>query len=384
MKRSIDAFTLIEVLIIAAIIGILSSISIYFYKDAVNKAKSTEAVLNVNTISQAEHMKKAETDNYVAADNIEEINRYLNLNIVPKYYEYRVAGVTEDNFIVIAQRIGMDLETSTLPPELIVIAMDKSGVIHTGYEQYLDTGSTGTSGVITDSGGGIATGTSDAGEEIGGGSGAGTGGGTAGTDSGGGGSSDEGSDGGSGGGTVITTSARTYNSEISDALDLLQTSTVGLYYYNLIQEKSISVIYDDFSEYGLPSGVLAFWQGTDYNTIYINQTLQTQSPEAAIAAIICHEATHADYDYYPDKWTASTLSTHPELTESDLHITVYPYNSIDQEYNAFSNQINTWKELKGDGTDTNNDAWEAIYDQGEDYMKAAIRLAYAGQDLPEY
>ncbi|MDP2911759.1 MAG: prepilin-type N-terminal cleavage/methylation domain-containing protein [Candidatus Omnitrophota bacterium] len=381
MRRK-SAFTLLEILITVIIIGILASLSFYFYKQAVDKAKANEAIVNVKTISDAEKIKKAEIDRYLAADNIEEINKQLELEITPKYYEYRVAGITDDNFIVIAKRIGEDIKTSKLPSELLVIAMNKAGVMQTGYQQYLgessDTGMGGT-GITTGGSGGGLTGGSDTGSGLGSGGSSGSGGGSEGGSSGG----VSGSGGGSSSGGDGSISQPSYSSGIQAALDLLNGSTAGQYYYDLIYAKSISVIYDDFSKYGLQNA-LGFWWGTGHNTIYINQGLETLSSEPAISAIINHEATHADYDYYPDKWTASTLAEHSELTESDLHITVYPGDSIDQEYNAFSSGITAWKELKGSYTDYNQDAWQRVYDQGEDYMKAELRKpAYYG-DLPEY
>ena len=391
MRRK-NAFTLVEVLITVVIIGILASLSFYFYKQAVDKAKANEAIVNVKTISDAEKTKRAEIDKYLAANNIEEINKQLELEIAPKYYEYRVAGVTDDNFIVIAKRIGEDIKTSKLPSELLVIAMDKAGVMQTGYQQYLgESGNAGMGGAgITtgDSGGGStgggSTGGGDTGSGLGssGGSNSGSGGGGGGGSSGGG-DSGGGSGGSGSGGGGQTISQPSYSSEIQASLDLLKGSTAGQYYYDLIYAKSISVIYDDFSKYGQENAG-AFWWGIDHNTIYVNQILKTISPEPAISALICHEATHADYSYYPDKWTTSTLAKHPELTESDLHITVYPNDSIDQEYNAFSSQMKTWEELKGTYTDANNDGWQAIYDQGEDYMKAELKKPEYYAYLPEY
>jgi len=392
MRRK-NAFTLLEILITVAIIGILSSLSFYFYKQAMDKSKASEAAINVKTISDAEKIKKAEVDKYLSADNIEEINKQLELDITPKYYEYKVVGVTDDDFIVIAKRIGEDMKTSKLASELLVIAMNKSGVMSSGYEQYVVGGSQGGVGITIGGGGsntgsglGIGSGGSSGGGSGGGTIGGGSGGGSSGGDTGGG---DTGGGGGDTGGGDTTggetgTTAPLYASDIQRALNILRGSATGLYFYNLIQDKAIAVIFDDFSKYPGAENAAAFWWGTERNTIYINQTNKEESPEPAIAALISHEATHADYDYYPEKWTASTLAKHSELTEEDLHIEAYPGNSIDQEYNSFSSQINTWKETKGTYTDFNNDAWQAVYDQGEDYMKAELRKPQYYSNLPEY
>jgi hypothetical protein len=152
--------------------------------------------------------------------------------------------------------------------------------------------------------------------------------------------------------------------------------------YNLINEKSISIIFDDFSKYPGAETAAAFWWGILNNTIYINQTYQNNTPNEAIAALISHEATHADYEYNPQKWIDYTLSQHSELTEADLSI---PWSdSIDQEYNCFGRQVLVWNTIKDGKSDLNNDAWAAEYAQGEADMKATIRLVYAAQALPEY
>jgi len=121
-------------------------------------------------------------------------------------------------------------------------------------------------------------------------------------------------------------------------------------------------------------------EGTTGN-IYINELYKTLAPDAAIAALIAHEATHADYDYYPQKWIDLTLQQHPELTAGDLHI---PGNSIDQEYNAFKDQVAVWNQTKNGLTDPNNDGWAQVLAQGEAFAKAEIQQVYLmnGQNLP--
>jgi len=390
MKKK-NAFTLVEILIAVVIVGILSSIAAYFYKDSVNKAKASEAFANVKTISQAEHIKMAETDKYLSAENIDEINKKLDLNIVPKYYEYRVTGVTEDDFVVIAKRIGEDIETSKLSSELLVVAMNSSGAMPSGYEQYIGasgSGGLGGTAVTTGGSGGGSSGGADTGGVSGGttgGSGGSSGGGTGGGGSGGG-------TGGGSGGSGTSVSTPVYDSDLVAALNLLKGSVATNYYYNFIQDNSISIKYGDFSKYpdSGASSAAALWQSTTKvvsypdgsqvswlaNTIYVNQTQKTEAPEPAIAALIAHEGTHADYDYNPAKWIESTLAKYPGLVKGDLHITTSPYNSIDQEYNCFEAQVKTWKELKGAYSDGNNDAWSAWYDQGESYMKDKIKKYY--------
>ena len=206
-------------------------------------------------------------------------------------------------------------------------------------------------------------------------------GGSGGTDTGGSGTGGGGGTGGSGtgGGGGVT-----YDSAISRALNLLCDASAGAYYCSLIEDKNISVIFDDFSKYGIDNSTLAFWAGIGYNTIFVNSVLKSQSPESAIAAVINHEATHADYSYYPQKWIDETLTKYPGLTTDDIHIDSYPYNSVDQEYNAFATMVSVWGQVKGSSSDLNCDTWTSIYNQGESYMKSQIRSAYSDQGLPEF
>ena len=127
----------------------------------------------------------------------------------------------------------------------------------------------------------------------------------------------------------------------------------------------------------------------------------------AIAAIIAHEATHADYAYNPEAAITETLTRHPELTRDDLNIErdsegnevtenifdpetnsivtqVVLGNSLDQEYSSFANELELWQEIKGTDTSIFHDRDLALYLQGEATLKAELRTLYADQDLPEY
>lgn len=394
-------FTLLEILIVVALIAALSAALFVAYPYVIKKAKSKEAYINVDMISKTEQLHKFDQGRYVAANNTDEINQILNLSLASKYYEYKVVMPEENSYLVIAQMIGEDIDAylsaGQLPPEPIVIVMGP-GKAGGDYGEYLGSGG-GTSGGVT-TGGGLV-------DDLGGGSGGGTGGtsGGGGTTGGGGGTTGGGT-GGTGDGSNIIPPPQVYDSDLLGAFNILNGTANGQYFYDLVQRKKISIIYDDFSKYGV-FGAAAFWWGVTHNTIYINQELKTTTPESAIASLISHEATHADYDYYPEKRIASTLERHPELTRNDISIardsqgnelyygiydpetdqiisSIVIYNSIDQEYNCFSSQINTWKEIKGSDTDYNNDGWQSVYDQGEDYMKSELRRPVYYGDLPEY
>jgi type II secretory pathway pseudopilin PulG len=166
-------------------------------------------------------------------------------------------------------------------------------------------------------------------------------------------------------------------------LEILHDSSAGSSLYNLIDAHDITIEYLDLSGNPTMTGVVAYWQYST-NKIVINQAVAGTWTNEAVAAVVGHELIHADYDYNSTTWINSTLAAHPELTAADLHITVYPGNSIDQEYNAFVKAAQLWTELKGTQTNTTLDNIVYLNNQGEAYLKASIRATAAYQTLPEY
>ncbi len=178
-KTRSSGFSLVEIVIVLVIIGLLAALSIFIYSHFVDKAKSTEVIITAGNIREAEITHKIDKGEYVKADNVQEINDLLSLSINPKNYDYRVVGVSDQNFMVLANKIDTDK---------IVIAMNKDGLIH---QEYGSSG--GSSSGSGDSGGGSSSGGS------GGGSSSSSGGSGGGSSSGSGGSSGGGSSGGSSG-----------------------------------------------------------------------------------------------------------------------------------------------------------------------------------------
>ncbi len=66
LKKNSKGFTLIELMIVVAIIAILAAIAIPQYKKFQAKAKASEAKTNLGSIATAEEAYKAENDKYIA------------------------------------------------------------------------------------------------------------------------------------------------------------------------------------------------------------------------------------------------------------------------------------------------------------------------------
>ncbi|OGX38812.1 MAG: hypothetical protein A3C36_02745, partial [Omnitrophica WOR_2 bacterium RIFCSPHIGHO2_02_FULL_52_10] len=198
-----------------------------------------------------------------------------------------------------------------------------AGVEEIADNSYIGGGGGGGEGSSSGSGGG--------GGGFGGGSGGGGGGwnisdgsgasGNVNTDNTGGGGDniDDGSGGSTSGEDATPPPDQEIDTDIQTAINSLNGTTTGQYFYDLIINKKISVIYDNFIKYG-HENALGLWRGPQYNTIYINELLKDLVVAQAIGAIIVHEATHADYTYNPEKVIAETLARHAELVRDDLNI----------------------------------------------------------------
>jgi prepilin-type N-terminal cleavage/methylation domain-containing protein len=100
-------FTLIELMIVVAIIGILASIAIPNFVKFSCRAKQTEAKTNLTSIFVAEEAYRAEFDTYFAPpDEAGLIDIGVQFRVSPKKrYNYRVAAATGTTFNAIADGI---------------------------------------------------------------------------------------------------------------------------------------------------------------------------------------------------------------------------------------------------------------------------------------
>ena len=419
LRKNIAGFTVVEIAIFVVIVMILLGMSLALYRKVVTRSEETEAVVNLEAISKAEETVLIEEGTYVNATDTEEIEEQLDVALDEKIFTYRVEEATDDSYVAIAERIEPVADAP------LIIALGPSGA-PMYYSSIGDlssdigaAGFQGTDGFGSSGGSGGSVGTSGPAGlgPLGGGEGFGYGGEISSEPSG------SGSRGinrtssgpsnivapGPGSGGIDDTHQQTFSSGMAAALALLQNdSETGADFYDLIQRKQISVVYEDFSQYGYGSNIRAFWQWST-NKIAINQVLETTEPLASVASSICHEALHASYFYEPETWIDDTLTRHPELARDDLNIIrdsngdeivyslydpevddyvdrVFLSNSIDQEYVARIYQVEIWERNKG--TDTNNylDYMENLFDQpnAEALVKNMIRSISSYSDLPEY
>jgi Tfp pilus assembly protein PilE len=394
------AFTVVEILLSLAVVGILFGLIFAFYRSSIEKSKYVEAVATVDAISKAEEINQMNTGEYVAAANTQEVNEKLGLDIQPRWYNYKVIGVTKDNFIVLAEKILDDINSGNLSSEPTVIAKNLSGPVSpesvgpTDESSPADGESSSPGGGPPSPGGGTPANSNSSETNPGGGN-----------------------PGGGGGGSRQTIHPK-QTAVPTALLDLLKDTVSGDWAYDLIHNNSIPVVYVNPDDYGI-SGALAWWAGIydqtfvdvygNYvfvtgNTIFINQNLLSQGyTESAIASIITHESNHADYQYHGQTWIDATKAAHPELTDSEIHISPtpdyylsdtqkqgYPFNSIDQEYQGFDAAVDVWNEIKGADTNAELDYWANLKATGgENAMKTAIRALYGvnppdAGGLPEY
>ncbi|HDZ76476.1 MAG TPA: prepilin-type N-terminal cleavage/methylation domain-containing protein [Candidatus Omnitrophica bacterium] len=62
-------FTLLELIMVVIIIGVLAGLAIPQYINAVERAKAGKAISNLGLIRQAQHLYRADSDEYSAADS---------------------------------------------------------------------------------------------------------------------------------------------------------------------------------------------------------------------------------------------------------------------------------------------------------------------------
>lgn len=379
MRNRRKAFTFVEILLAITVIAIFFGLIFAFYKNAINKAKYVEAVATVANIAKTEEMQKFDTGEYVAAANTQEVNERLGLNIEPRWFNYKVIGVTDDNFIVLAERILDDIESGDLTGDPIVVARDSSGPISPdsiGDEGTPESGDSGTPPGSSSPGGGGSPGASSPGGSPGGAAPEPT---------------------PSGGGEHRTT----YNNSVDDLMTVIHNSASSMDLYDTIVNNGISVEFADLLSIGALGLYMPTWWNDVYgpflafeeNTIYIDQMYRTDYPPEIGAVVVAHEAGHGDWNYNTAYWAQYTLdfwndadsmrdyqySYNPALIPDPLVAGNLPWvfddtgtafleDSVTQEYTNFEREVILWKELTGRNPDLTNEEFDdetTLYDQHE-------------------
>ena len=147
----------------------------------------------------------------------------------------------------------------------------------------------------------------------------------------------------------------------------------------LIQSRNIPMGFTN----GTASNVLGFFD-PQYNAFFLSQATFNKSVNA-LAEVMAHEGTHAWFHFESAAAEAATLNVHPALTQSNLHISTYPGNSIDQEYHAFMAGFRLWNQVD-DGSDPSltTDANFFLSAPEELLKQLAVRPTYADLGLPEF
>ena len=429
MKRK--AFTILELLVVVIVLSVLIGLAFVAYSSYVEKSKSGEALINIDAIKKGEEAYKLSNGAYVNADNADSINALLSIQILPKYYEYRVVGATAYNFLVIAKRIGEDIDSSLaagiIPSDVAVMAMDNAGAVSNA-SLFATTGGLGSGGggtATTGGWGGLGGITAWVG---------GPGGGTGGAGGGTGGTGGTGGIGGlgippyTGGGSFsYTLPGVVYNATTDEAMSLLgsesgmplryvsssgeslEAGTVQ-HYLDLINDEHINISWADLgysiTSDGWFSMIAGYWVDGS-GTITLNSAMQTLPgfPPEVVATTILHEATHADYFYNSNTWENRIETMWPDVKatvdaaiakgEPDpLRNPNFPGNPLvytqTDEYFAHMDEAQLWGQymdkysgVQGVGIDIENDLYNTAQ-LGEASMRAYIGAIPYYAELPEF
>lgn len=369
---------MLEVLVSVVILVILVVLAFVNYRKTVEQARSSEAVINLASIRQAEALHRAKTGTFADAPDLSAINATLELELSAKDFDYEVVEVTSDRFLAVATR---------KPPArgpLLRVTMD-----HTGHIAYDWAPAGGVRGPpIAKGNGGRPTPGGGGGVPSGGAGGGGLGGGSRGG----------GAAGGSGGGSIpsggpsppvflppetpsLPASAfKEPNAQerqlIDDAIALLRNSSISFDLFDFASGQMvthpIAKVLDAMVANGvpilvgtlLPRALAAVFFFTNLDKTFdaampvnlvFDRTVLATSTKEMIAAILAHEGWHVQQLF---------TGIHDDFAH-------YP-RVVDIEYEAFVAGAAVWNAIKGSQSDGTLDAGSDCVAQGEARCKEIL------------
>ncbi len=296
-----SGLTLLEVLLVVVVIALLAAVALPSYFRAADRARSSEALTNMDAIRQAEMLHQAEHGSFVEALDLPAINATLELDLTARHFDYQVTDADESKFLVVA--------TSRRAGSGLGVTMDQDGRIT--YRE--PSGGTGTGGGAGAGGGGSGGGGSGGS----GGSGGGGGGGGSGGSGGGGGSGFAGGGGDfSDPGPVASSNVpkpdtdgfpdatqpnipdQQFAALMREAFDLLQNDgTLAKTLAQLLIFHQIKLVFEPLrgSTLGTVGGPDEFWYvpRDELSKAVLNVRMaESRWPTVEIAAVLAHEAVH--------------------------------------------------------------------------------------------
>lgn len=99
------SFTLAELLIVAVVIAVLSSIAIPLYFRAVEQARGRSAVAQLMLIQSAEKIEELEENAYVGCVGVAACNLALDIDLPADNWQYQVVLIAGGDFRATASRV---------------------------------------------------------------------------------------------------------------------------------------------------------------------------------------------------------------------------------------------------------------------------------------
>lgn len=115
-------FTLVELVVVIAILGILAGLAIPRFMDATTNARGSRLVADLRTIESAESMYYAEKGQFATMKELVD-NGYLAVEPIPPIGAFKVAETNQDGTIAASvEKYTVTLDNTTTPKTVIINA----------------------------------------------------------------------------------------------------------------------------------------------------------------------------------------------------------------------------------------------------------------------